>query len=450
MLIRVVIVFMFLAALASFGYGFWLVLSPEGHQWRVEIPLDDQDPRSRDRAAAARADDAAAAERGDDETAADRGDVATAADRGDGETPGASVPASPAPDVARAASEPPSDPVPSPAPAARIVATSAAAASLPGGEPPITLSLPIACDPGVDCWVVNYVDLDPSGGRADYMCGQMSYDGHKGTDFGLANESLLANSVPVLAAAAGKVVGVRDGEADAGRSGIEAAKAAGKECGNGVRIEHGDGWVTQYCHLRRGSVLVQGGQQVEAGEILGAVGLSGVTEFPHVHVSVSHEGRIVDPFQGVDGGESCSVGNRPLWEPSVLQRLTAIRAPTLLDLAFSDGIPGQEAAEAGTAARASLTPEADAVVVWYRAIGVSPGDTGRVVIEAPDGAVILDQTETFERHQSYVFRALGVRNSQKRFPRGLPAGDWRGRVVLERGDGETDDRTVSMRVGTSG
>jgi D-3-phosphoglycerate dehydrogenase len=47
---------------------------------------------------------------------------------------------------------------------------------------------------------------------------------------------------------------------------------AGRECGNGVVIAHEDGWETQYCHMRRGSVAVQPGERVARGQTLGLVG----------------------------------------------------------------------------------------------------------------------------------------------------------------------------------
>lgn len=387
---RVVIVLAFLGALSSFGYGFWLVLSPEGHNWHVDIPLNLENEQARQDAASA--------------------------------TASAS------------------------APATATVETTASDL----GAPPISLGLPIACEPGVDCWIVNYVDVDPSENRRDYRCGQMSYDGHKGTDIGLANEALIRDTVPVLAAAAGTVVGVRDGEPDAGASGIAAAKAAGRECGNGVRIDHGDGWVTQYCHLKEGSLLVQSGQRVEAGQSLGAVGLSGMTEFPHVHVTLSREGEVVDPFRGIEGGPECGLGRQPLWDNTTLAALAAQQAPVLLDAAFFDGIPESAAAAAGTAARTELSPDASAIVVWFRAAGVQPGDTGRVVITAPDGKTVIDQTATFDRYQSAVYRAFGLRNSPERFPDGLPLGEWRGRITTARDGVATGERTIVVRVAVSG
>ena len=38
------------------------------------------------------------------------------------------------------------------------------------------------------------------------------------------------------------------------------------------------------------------GDNVQVGDVLGKIGLSGRTQFPHVHVSVRHNGTCIDPF----------------------------------------------------------------------------------------------------------------------------------------------------------
>ena len=74
---------------------------------------------------------------------------------------------------------------------------------------------PVSCTYGVDCWPVNYVDVDPSEGVAtDFKCKRKTYDAHQGTDFALASVSKMREGVDVLAAAAGQVLRVRNGEAD--------------------------------------------------------------------------------------------------------------------------------------------------------------------------------------------------------------------------------------------
>jgi len=50
---------------------------------------------------------------------------------------------------------------------------------------PENLWLPIDCKPGQNCWVVRYVDHEPGPGVKDYSCGNMTGDGHKGTDFAI-------------------------------------------------------------------------------------------------------------------------------------------------------------------------------------------------------------------------------------------------------------------------
>ena len=81
------------------------------------------------------------------------------------------------------------------------------------GRSPLPLSLPVDCEPGVDCWVFNYVDTDPGKDYADFACGRMSYDAHKGTDIAFAHTGRLNDRIAVRAAADGRVLGVRDGHA---------------------------------------------------------------------------------------------------------------------------------------------------------------------------------------------------------------------------------------------
>lgn len=63
--------------------------------------------------------------------------------------------------------------------------------------------------------------------------------------------------------------------------------------GRTVFVDHGQGFITMYCHLD--AVLVQKGQEVRRGDVLGRVGATGRATGPHLHWNVSLNGNRVDP-----------------------------------------------------------------------------------------------------------------------------------------------------------
>lgn len=83
--------------------------------------------------------------------------------------------------------------------------------------------------------------------------------------------------------------------------------------GNTILIDHGQGVVSMYCHLRKVDVVA--GQLVARGDKLGEVGMSGRATGPHLHWTVSLNNSSVDPLLFLDA-ERFSVPN-PL--PPVVQ-----------------------------------------------------------------------------------------------------------------------------------
>jgi murein DD-endopeptidase MepM/ murein hydrolase activator NlpD len=291
---------------------------------------------------------------------------------------------------------------------------------------PLPLSLPVDCEPGVDCWIFNFVDLDPGKGRRDFACGQMSYDTHKGTDIALAHMGRLNDMVPVRAAAAGTVLGARDGMKDVSIRTTGRAAVKGKECGNGVRVDHGGGWHTQYCHLKRGSVLVGSGDRVRSGDRIGAVGLSGLTEFPHLHMTVEKEGKVVDPFVGLSGGEECDIGRAPLWRREVLEKLRYLSAIPY-NLGFADHVPKAERIRAGELDSKSLSAGSKALIFWAEVAGLRPKDFVSMRFFGPDGAVLAKKEETMAKHRIRIWWAIGKKSKTS-----WPPGVYRGEITILR------------------
>jgi len=306
-------------------------------------------------------------------------------------------------------------------------------------DSPPAFTLPIACDPGTTCWIVNYVDHDPGPGTRDYACGQATYNGaggkgHNGTDFAIRDGRAMRDGVAVLAAADGVVTATRDGEADADILAGTTPVSGGKECGNGVVIDHGNGWETQYCHLRRASVAAVPRQRVRRGERLGLVGLSGFTQFPHLHITFRHAGKTIDPFVGAVRSSECGIGDAPLWQPATLAKL-----PYALNVVYHAGFAGEKPsagkARNGEYAESVLDRGAAALVLWADLFNVRAGHRLVLSIRGPNGQTVGTSAIPLERNQARVFKYAGKAQKGGRWP----AGDYEGRVHLEGPDGSPVD-----------
>ena len=294
--------------------------------------------------------------------------------------------------------------------------------------PPLQLGLPLPCEIGKTCWIVNYVDLDKSKNVRDYNCGKASYDGHKGVDFAIRDMSVMRQGVPVLAAAQGTVVGLRDGMEDVDFNLIGGPKAVqGKECGNGVTLRHTDGWSTQYCHLRRGSIGVKNGQRVEAGARLGMVGHSGLAMFPHVHIQVRKGADIVDPFVGVGPAEPCGPGATPLWKPEVLAALPYVTT-AIYSAGFSTTKPEVRGVRDGKHQETALPRDAANIFLWAEIFRVRAGDRLTFTITGPGGKTLMKSSRTEQKDLARAFRPGGIPRPGDAWPEGV----YRGEIHLAR------------------
>jgi murein DD-endopeptidase MepM/ murein hydrolase activator NlpD len=107
------------------------------------------------------------------------------------------------------------------------------------------------------------------GRRVDPFTGSLAF--HRGLDFSAHT------GTPVYATASGTVVGaLRDGS-----------------LGNCVEIDHGNGFLTRYGHMR--STAVRSGQRVSRGDVIGYVGNTGRSTNPHLHYEVVQNGRSENP-----------------------------------------------------------------------------------------------------------------------------------------------------------
>jgi murein DD-endopeptidase MepM/ murein hydrolase activator NlpD len=316
----------------------------------------------------------------------------------------------------------------------------ALAPPMAAAEPPL-LDVPLACRVGADCWVSNHVDVDPGSAARDYLCGEITYDGHSGIDIAVRDLKAMIEGMTVIAAAPGRVASIRDGMDDVSVAQTGREAVAGRECGNGVLIDHGDGWQTQYCHMRKGSLRVRPGDSVARGRELGLVGLSGLSEYPHLHMSVRHKGEVVDAFLGRPRTQ-CGAELRPLWSAEA-QRLLAAARGAIYNMGVLGAEPKSEAAQRGDYRDMRPDARSPAMVVWVEIFQTGPADTVVLELRGPGGVILARREEAIAKRQVRIFRYSGIRLKGERWP----PGTYEGTVIYRLAGQETGKaRTVAVEI----
>lgn len=306
----------------------------------------------------------------------------------------------------------------------------------------IALALPVKCQLGVTCFVQNYVDHDATSQVRDFMCSGRTYDGHDGTDIRLPDLQIQQGNVDVLAAAPGRVVATRDGVEDISIRVTGKAAVAGKECGNGVVVEHERDWRSQYCHMARGSIRVKVGDRVSTGQPIGLVGMSGATEFPHLHFTLRHHGKTVDPFAHGAPAGACG-GGQSLWSNAIREQ-TKYRAREILNFGFSSIAPTMDLVESGELRKHPVRPDSEAFAAYVRAIGLQAGDQQTITLRGPDGTVISEYTApALDRDKAQYFVASGKRLKATRWAPGLYKATYR----VTKGNQEVLGKTFEFDLG---
>ena len=132
----------------------------------------------------------------------------------------------------------------------------------------------------------------PYGYRVHPISGEKNL--HRGMDIGVAS------GTPIKAIQDGRVV-------SAGNAG---------DYGLCVVIEGEDGYQSRYAHCS--SLSVSAGQEVKRGDVIAAVGSTGNSTGPHLHLEVTHNGEYLNPYYFVDnGGDGYTPGGGAAGSPNI-------------------------------------------------------------------------------------------------------------------------------------
>ncbi len=277
----------------------------------------------------------------------------------------------------------------------------------------IELDLPIQCGINEECFIQNYVDQADGDDMKDYRCNNLSYNKHKGTDFTIRSQYLHNSPIPVIAAQKGVALGTRDNKED-----IHPQRAShhyreqsikGMGCGNGITLQHHGQWQTQYCHMKKDSIRVQQGQKVKKGQILGYVGHSGMADFPHLHLSVRHQGEPIDPFTGTKMESSCNTRGDSLWSDKAQKQLS-YPSTAILDFGIKNNLPIDAiSARMGEYRNEHYTPSTEASLIWVDILRPIKGDKIHYSLISPNGKK-KEFSTTIKKTQARLFQYVGTKS----------------------------------------
>lgn len=233
----------------------------------------------------------------------------------------------------------------------------------------------------------------------------------------------------VLAIAAGTVIGTRDGVVDRiVRNERDRRAVRGIECGNGVSIRHADGHISQFCHMKRGSISVAIGDLVAQGDTLGEMGMSGFTTFPHIHLTLRSPSGLIDPLTGKSVGKaSCQTVEEiqpegPFGQASKTALLESSKAILNIGLAGAP-FPFEDLKQG--AYPALPTTQSPSTIAWSWMINLKRGD--RIFTRIDIDGTLFSKTlsQPLDRNKAAFYTFAG----RKRPPK---AGTYRVQVELRR------------------
>jgi murein DD-endopeptidase len=116
---------------------------------------------------------------------------------------------------------------------------------------------------------------------------QFGKNGELGLGKGAENRDYFAYGAEVLAVAAGRVCGIKDGIPENKPESLAVPITLETIAGNNLCLDLGGGRYAHYAHLQPGSFRVKSGDRVKPGQVLALLGNSGNSDAPHLHFQIT-------------------------------------------------------------------------------------------------------------------------------------------------------------------
>lgn len=158
----------------------------------------------------------------------------------------------------------------------------------------LKMIFPVQCVLGTNCTLVNYNDLDPGPGVLDYSgkkdADAISYNARAGIRIGIANFQVMEQGVVVLAPVDSVIEQVENSQPD------HILVPLPSDTDNFVQLRAANGFSIRFRNLRLNGATLVPGTAVKAGDPVGFVGSSGMSNLPSVTMEVRDcSGALLDP-----------------------------------------------------------------------------------------------------------------------------------------------------------
>lgn len=244
-------------------------------------------------------------------------------------------------------------------------------------SPNPTLSWPMTCSKMEDCYIGGYPDHLAGHMRSDYRGGGLVGENEtRATHICMMPAREQTNGALVLAAAPGKVT----------RIDIEAPN--GDRCAPSVTVDHGYGWTSRYCGLKKTDIRVRPEEVLARSAVLGSLPQKKKLTPSCLRFALFKEKRYFDPF----GGNYLTAPNAdPLWADSV-QKQHDYRPVMLTASGFTETEPKiwNDWPKDPSATWENL-------VFWGRLIGAKNGDKLTMRFSDPAGKYIVEEVRALHK-----------------------------------------------------
>ena len=110
----------------------------------------------------------------------------------------------------------------------------------------------------------------------------------------ILNREMQHNGLDIAAAWKAQVVAISDGTVVEHWPPPDGHFQGHRVYGGMIRIQHDNGFESTYAHLSWSNVRT--GDKIQAGEVIGRIGNTGMSRGYHLHIEITHEGEHVNPL----------------------------------------------------------------------------------------------------------------------------------------------------------